>query len=217
MQLNQPSTGAIQKCPIHNVELTKKCPDCQREWGIPSFYDKKHQKCKTCGIKITLKDLIKNNFILKDERYKLITKIRIYLREGNAYFNKDAELFARDSYTDRFRYYFKYSGLGMTFSDFKEQKILMLSVMHRFRPRISNMDQKVNMIAFSTSSYTLIDTEEDFLDFSWKNSIFEESIYNIKRIFIAEFKKYDKLFIDCSCESNSDFTCIRCFICTRLV
>jgi hypothetical protein len=56
----------MTKCPIHDLELTMKCPDCMDWW--PSFSDLRLRKCKTCGVRQSTK-LLKARGAFESDNY----------------------------------------------------------------------------------------------------------------------------------------------------
>ncbi len=62
----------MKTCPIHKVEITKTCPDCQNQW--PTMAQLKKVKCKTCGANSSINAL--KNSTVTNGQYKVFKLIR---------------------------------------------------------------------------------------------------------------------------------------------
>jgi len=78
-------------CPIHNEILTKNCNTCNRSW--PTASELRLTDCLTCGVKITIKDLLKASTNNTDEGYKLIDSAQRLQGQGYQLFSTNFYLY----------------------------------------------------------------------------------------------------------------------------
>ena len=79
------------KCPIHNENLTEVCNNCNQSW--PTASEMISRNCRTCGVKITIKELLKATLNNSDDGYQLIANAQLLVHQGYRQFSSDFSLY----------------------------------------------------------------------------------------------------------------------------
>ncbi|MBL1320727.1 MAG: hypothetical protein COA63_006650 [Methylophaga sp.] len=84
----------IRKCPIHNENLTERCNRCNQLW--PTASELRLNKCPTCGVKISIQDLLKTTTNNTDNGYQLIINAQLLVSQGYRLFSSKFYLYKKE-------------------------------------------------------------------------------------------------------------------------